>query len=260
MLQKAVGAFLFRRSIHANTVRSRLRSAQLKARRPHKGTILTMEHRRARLRWARHHFRFTRRQWGSVLFTDESRIQLSRADGRRRVWRRRNEHFTDTCVLKYNRWGGGSVHFWGGITQFAKTRLVIFDRNVNANTYVNNVIQPVVIPFLNRQFRRGGGTLQQDGAPAHTALLTRNVLARNNVDILDFPALSPDMAPIEHVWDELKRRVYARPNPPSTIPELRNAVVHEWENIPQQFIANIITSMRRRCQALMRSRGGYTRY
>ncbi len=100
----------------------------------------------------------------------------------------------------------------------------------------------------------------KDGAPAHTALLTRNVLARNNVDILDFPALSPDMSPIEHVWDELKRRVYARPNPPSTIPELRNAVVHEWENIPQQFIANIITSMRRRCQALMRSRGGYTRY
>ncbi len=57
------------------------------------------------------------------------------------------------------------------LRQFAKTRLVIFDRNVNANTYVNNVIQPVVIPFLNGQFRRGGGTLQQGRSPGAYRLI-----------------------------------------------------------------------------------------
>ena len=214
-----------------------------------------MQHRRRRLQWARQHIRFTRRQLGTVLFTDECRIRLSRPDGRRRVWRRRNERYPDNCVLAYNRWGGGSVHFWAGICLQNKTRLVVFDRNVNANTYINDVIQPVVIPFFQRHFR-GGGILQQGGARPHTARLTMNFLAQNGINVLDWPAMSP----IEHVWDDMKRRVYARPHPPRTLRELRQAVVQEWNNIPQQLIDQKILSMRRRVQALINARGGYTRY
>ena len=129
-----VQLYCFRRRIHPNTVRNRLRSSVLKARRPLRAATLTMQHRRRRLQWARQHIRITIRQWGTVLFTDECRIKLSRPDGRRRVWPRRNERYRDNCVLAYNRWGGGSVHFWAGICLQNKTRLVVFDRNVNANT------------------------------------------------------------------------------------------------------------------------------
>jgi hypothetical protein len=46
-----------------------------------------------------------------------------------------------------------------------------------------------------------------------------------------WPALSPDLSPIEHLWDELGRRVRHRQNPPETLQELRDALVHEWNNI-----------------------------
>jgi len=92
----------------------------------------------------------------------------------------------------------GSLHFWAGVTQFQRTPLVIFDRNVTANVYIN-VLRPVAIPFFNRHFPRGGGILQHGGARPHTANVTRNFIARNGIDVLDWPALSPDMSPIEHI-------------------------------------------------------------
>ena len=67
--------------------------------------------------------------------------------------------------------------------------------------------------FFQRHFR-GGGILQQDGARPHTARLTMNFLAQNGINVLDWQAMPPDMSHIEHVWDDLKRRVYACPHSP----------------------------------------------
>ena len=68
------------------------------------------------------------------------------------------------------------------------------------------------------------------------------------------------VSPIEHVWDDLKNRVYERVNPPQNVAQLRRALVEEWASIPQQSIASKVLSMRRRCLALVAARGGYTRY
>ena len=65
------------------------------------------------------------RQWRRVLSTDESRFTLYRADGRRRVYRRRGEHFADACVVERDRFGGGSVMVWGGIAHGIKSQLII---------------------------------------------------------------------------------------------------------------------------------------
>jgi len=164
--------FVFRHRIHANTVRGRLRAAGLGCRRPLKASRLTQHHRRERLRWARHHITFTQRRWNCVLFSDETRVRVSRADGRQHVWRRRHERYADACVLQYNPWGGGSIHVWGGITRHNRTRLVVFNRNVNANVYTNEVLANVVVPFMQDTFPEGNGILQQDGARPHTARAT----------------------------------------------------------------------------------------
>jgi len=63
--------------------------------------------------------------------------------------------------------------------------------------------------------------------------------------------MSPDMSPIEHLWDELKRRVYARAQPPTYVNQLREAVIEKLENLPQQLISNLVRSMRRRCISLI---------
>jgi len=87
-----------------------------------------------------------------------------------------------------------------------------------------------------------------------------NFLENNHIRVLPWPAMSPDLSPIEHLWDELGRRVRNSQNPPETLAQLRTALLREWNNIPQDFIRRLIDSMRRRCQAVINARGGHTRY
>ena len=68
------------------------------------------------------------------------------------------------------------------------------------------------------------------------------------------------MSTIEHVWDELGRCVHHRQNPPETLQELCDALVPEWNNIPQAFIQQLIGSMRWRFKAVVAARGGQIRY
>ncbi|GFX47198.1 DDE_3 domain-containing protein [Trichonephila clavipes] len=63
---------------------------------------------------------------------------------------------------------------------------------------------------------------------------------------MDWPAYSPDLNPIEHVWEMLGRRIAARQPPPTCLLELRRAMLDEWCNIPQDLIDNLILSMTRR--------------
>ena len=76
---------------------------------------------------------------------------------------------------------------------------------------------------------------------------------------MPWPAKSPDMNPIEHLLDELEKRLRNRPNPPQTLHELCAALAEEWRAIPRERVRRLILSMRRRCQALMASRGGHTK-
>lgn len=178
------------------------------------------------------------------------------ADGRMRVWRRPGERFADNCVVRHDRFGGGSIHVWAGITANNKTQLVVLDRAVTAQVYCDDVLTPIAIPFMQQHLRNG--IFQQDNARPHTARLTMALLRANNINVMDWPSLSPDLAPIEHVWDALGKRV--REHNPTDVNQLRNALLQEWQNMPQNVIRTIVYSMRRRCQACINANGGYTRY
>ena len=95
------------RRISAKTVRRRLTTNQMFARRAYKGPILTGRHRRNRLAWANNYVRWTRQQWRELFFTDENKFNLSFADGNKRIYRRRCKRFAQCCVLEHNRWDGG---------------------------------------------------------------------------------------------------------------------------------------------------------
>ena len=226
-----------------NTVRNRLSAAGLQARRPYVGPPLTAQRRLRRLQWARAHHRITRLQWNSVLFTDESRFSMSVADGRIRVWRRAGERYADACVIQHDRFGGGSVHVWGGISFNHRTQLHVFHNRVNAQTYIDQVLAPIVVPAF--QAHNDLLVLQHDNARPHTARVTTQYLANQNINVMDWPAFSPDMNPIEHIWDALGRRVRAQ-GPFPNLRQLEVTLVQEWNNLPQQLIQDVIGSMRRR--------------
>jgi len=80
---------------------------------------------------------------------------------------------------------------------------------------------------MHDNFPEGNGILQQDGARPHTARVTQQFITDNNISLLHCVSLSPDVYPIEHVWDEFKRRVYVRPHAPVNVQQLKYAVIEE---------------------------------
>lgn len=100
-------------------------------------------------------------------------------------------------------------------------------------------------------------TLQHDNATSHAARSVRYFLQDRNVSVLPWPAKSPDLNPIEHVWDLLDQRVRARAIPPRNVQELSGSLVEEWGNISHQDLANLVQSMRRRCTAVLNAAGGH---
>ena len=113
--------------ISKQTVLHHLRQARqpIRPRRPGVGQVLTARHRAARLQWSQRHFRCGRQQWARVLFSDESRLNLSHHDGRIQVFRRRGERLADNCLIERDRFGGWSVMVWGGIMGRRKTNLML---------------------------------------------------------------------------------------------------------------------------------------
>lgn len=246
------------RRISTHTVTRRLRAAGIRAFRPFTGQMLTAEHRRRRLRWSNTVRRWQRRDWQRVVFTDESRFCLFTVDGRQRVYRRRGERTAACCVRHVVPYGGGGVMVWGGICGDQTTPLVVINGNLNAQRYRDDILRPVVLPYLQQQPR--GVLYQHDNARPHTARIVVNFLAANNVNVLPWPACSPDLNPIEHLWDLLDRRVRLRQHPPANRQELVQALQAEWNRLPRDLIRRLTFSVRRRVLACVAARGGHTRY
>ena len=86
-----------------------------------------------------------------------------------------------------------------------------------------------------------------------------NILNNNNVQLLEWPSRSTDLSPIEHMCDVLGRRVRERHNV-NNVRDLERALNREWNNIPMAEVNRLVSSMRRRCLAVIASNGGHTQY
>ncbi|GFY18650.1 transposable element Tcb2 transposase [Trichonephila clavipes] len=247
------------RPISRLTVARRLHGGGLFARRPVRCVPLTPSHRRRRSLWCREHRNWRDNEWGRVLFTDESRFSLSSDSHHILIWRERESRNHPSNIIERNRHGGRGVLVWGGIMLGSRTDLYIFDAgSVIGARYCNEILLPYVRLF------RGAMGLQflfmDDNAPCHRTVASEQLLQSEDIERMDWPARSPDLNPIAHVWDFLGRPLAARTLPPVTIRELRLALQDEWAAMPQQLIDTLILSMGRRCETCLAVRRDHIPY
>ena len=239
-------------------VNLRLIRAGYFARRPLKKLLLLQRHRQARMDWARNHLRWRPGHWQHVIFSDESRFLLYRIDGRIRVRRQQHEAYNEDCIVPRVQAGGGGVTIWGAFHHGGKCDLHIVDGNLDQYQYLQ-ILEEKLLPFARLTFGHNF-VYQDDNARPHRARTVVNFMETEGIEHMEWPAVSPDMNPIENMWSEVTRTMDASANQPTNLAELRQAVIDAWQALPLQTLATLIDSMPRRVQALYDARGGHTKY
>jgi transposase len=247
-------------TISSRTVRRRLLEGNIRCRRPYRGAVLTQRHRQARRDWAANRGYLGRRPWRDVIFSDESRFCVSHVDGRVRCYRRVGERYQDACVVQRDRYGGPSVMVWAAMNANFRSPLVQINGTLTAKGYVNDVLQPHLVPLLTQHGGVARFVFQHDNATPHTARRTQQFLQQNGVIVMQWPALSPDMNCIEHIWDALGRLVDQQRPRPQTQAQLFAALQQAWNTIPMVTLNRLVMSMPRRLRACLRANGGHTNY
>ncbi|GFT10322.1 transposable element Tc3 transposase [Trichonephila clavipes] len=190
------------------------------ARRPVRCVPLTPALWRRRSLWCREHWNRRDNEWGRILFTDESRFSLSSDSHRILIWGERGSRNHPSNIIERDRYGGRGVLVWGGIMLGSRTDLHIFDAgSVNGTRYCNEILLPYV--RLSRVAMGLQFIFMNDNAPCHRTVADEQLLESEDIEHMDWSARSPDLYPIEHVWDFLGRRLAARTLPPVTIRALR---------------------------------------
>ncbi|GFX65778.1 transposable element Tcb2 transposase [Trichonephila clavipes] len=88
-----------------------------------------------------------------------------------------------------------------------------------------------------------------DNERPHRTLAVEELLESEDITRMDWPAYSPDLNAIEHVWDALLRRIVARLHHPENTQQLKQMLIEEWALLPQEMLHQLVLSMRRRCEA-----------
>ncbi|GFU51760.1 transposable element Tcb1 transposase [Trichonephila clavipes] len=173
---------------------------------------LTSRHRRDRREWATEHVNWRRNEWSSVLFSDESRFSVNLDNRRIFIWRDRGSRNNPAFVHESVKFGSAEVLVYGGISIDGRTYLyIIRDGPLTARRYRDDILRPIVVSYaaaIGDDF-----ILMDDNCRPHRANLVEDFLFEEGIIQMEWPACSPDMNPIEYVWDALGRRVAGRNHP-----------------------------------------------
>lgn len=243
--------------ISVSTVKRRLQKAGLHGRIALRKPLLRKENKKKRMQWARLHQNWTLEDWHKVLWTDESKFELF--GSRRRIFVRRSlgERAREQCIVPTVKHGGGSVMIWGCFGGTSVGELVKIEGIMRKEQY-RRILEESAIPsgvqILGQNF-----VFQQDNDPKHTSKLCQQYLQQlereGSITIMKWPPQSPDLNPIELLWEELDREV--RKAPPTSTDNMWNKLQEAWARITPETLAKLLGRMPRLCAAVIKNKGGH---
>jgi transposase len=251
---------IINKPLSPSTVRLHLKKAGMKAVVKTKRPLLSAKHRKARLDFAYAHKDWTLDDWKRVIWSDETKINRLGSDGRKWVWKKSGERLSDRLVEGTVKFGGGSVMIWGCMTWEGVGYATKIDGRMDGDLYLQILKDELQNTLQYHGFNPSDIIFQQDNDPKHTCKKVKAWLEEQEFRTMVWPAQSPDLNPIEHLWGCLKRSLAEYATPPNGIHELWERIQVDWEEISVAECQKLIESMPRRIEAVLKAKGGYTKY
>ena len=253
-------------AVSKSTVWRELRRAGLRAYVQKKKPWLTRAQMTVRLKWAKARKSITAESWRRFIFSDEAKILRISHGSRKWTWVLPSTPLSGQGTLGTLHFGGGSIMIWAAISYHGLHCIVPIEGNLTGQAYAD-ILRDNLRPLCVRHFPVGNGVFQQDNAPCHRARVAMNYLnLLRETGIcrhMNWPPHSPDLNPIEHFWVSFKRQVRSY-GEPATIQQLRQNITLATAamRLPvwTERIRTLIESMPRRVLAVIKARGGPTKY
>ncbi|GFY00579.1 transposable element Tc1 transposase [Trichonephila clavipes] len=195
-----------------------------------------------------------------LAYYSQMRVGSVSSDCRRQlIWRESGTAYRPENIQEKDRYPTCSIMVWAGIMINGRTRLhVVANGTMTGQRYIDEVLLPHV-----RLFRGAVGdkfVFMDDNATCHRTFAVQDCLDSEGIQRLVWPARSPDLNPIENVWDALGRQVAGRNYPPTNKNTLIRALTEEWDKLPQQLLDNVVQSMVRHVECCITLHGGHIPY
>ena len=208
-----------------------------------------------RLSFAKAHAHWTVDMWKKVLFSDKSSMKQF-CVRKYRLWRpagKKYEKKYTTPTVKHP----PSLMVWGAMSAMGTASLsfLLPKTTMNGTKYVALLRSKLQLhmPVHNCSI------FMHDGAPCHRSKAVKEFLEQGNVQVLDWPGNSPDLNPIENLWNSMKAKVAEKY--PSNLNELQQVIKEVWvQEFSSEYCYKLVSSMPGRMQAGIASKGGHTKY
>src|SRR6266568_3899483 len=246
--------------IHPQTVRNVLKQHSFKAVTKKKKPLFTAAHRKKWLDFALRHKEWTVEDWKRVIWSDETKINRIGSNGKQWVWKKVGEGLIEREVQGTVKFGGGNIMVWGCMGWNGVGELAEVEGRMDADQYVD-ILDNHLLPSIEESgIADGECVFQQDNDPKHTSRKARNWMEENNITLLHWPPQSPDLNPIEHLWHHIKSQLCKYETPATGVWEIWDRVAEVWNNIEPEVCHGLIESMPRRLEAVIKAKGGNTKY
>jgi transposase len=246
--------------VSVQTVRNTLKKAHFKAVVKKKKPLLREDNKKARLAWAQKYRNWTIEDWTRVLWSDEVKVNLLGSDGQEYVWKKAGEPLSQREVKGTLKFGGGKMNVWGCMGWNGVGILTEVEGNMDAEQFVDIMDSSLLRSIEMSGIPQENVIFQQDNDPKHTSRLATDWFKEHQITLMDWPSQSPDLNPTEHLWGHLKRRLNSYEKPPSGVWELWDRLAAEWGKIEVEVCQKLIESMPRRIEAVIKAKGGNTKY
>jgi transposase len=225
-----------------------------------KKPFLSDIHKAKRLAFAKEHLHWTIDDWSKVIWTDESSFEVGKPSCQIRVWRKAHERYNYNCLAPTFKSGRTSIMVWGAITGSSKSYLVLIPPNRRiSKDFVEIVSQGALEHYYWHHDHYEHLILMEDGAPVHGSNIQKDWREQLGLKKLEWPPNSLDLNPIENVWKQVKDQVQQR-NRPRNKDEMWTSVNLAWEDIPQENIKKLISTMPTRMRTVIAAQGDSTRW